>query len=63
MKFKLHDKVKLPENILKDISGIVIAIYISDESIQYKIRYFWECKPQEVYFYEWELKKYEEHDD
>jgi len=59
MKFNLHDKVKLPEKILKDISGIITVIYIADEGIQYKVRYFWECKPQDVYFYEWELEKYE----
>lgn len=59
MKFKLHERVKLPEEILKDISGIITLISIEDSGVQYKVRYFWEAKPQEIYFYEWELKKYE----
>lgn len=58
-KFNLHDKVKLPEEIHKDLIGTIVAIYISDKGIQYLIRYFWECKSNEVYFYEWELKKYD----
>jgi len=59
MKFKLHDKVKLPKEILKDISGVITLISIEDTGIQYKVRYFWEGKPQEIYFYEWELEKYD----
>jgi hypothetical protein len=37
----------------------VLSIWISDEGLQYKIRYFWESKPQEVYFFESELKEAE----
>jgi len=59
LKFELHDKVKLPLAIYKDLNGIIIAIYISDKGIQYLVRYFWECKAVECYFYEWEIEKYE----
>lgn len=60
LKFELQEKVKLPKEIHKDIMGIVIAIYIIDKATQYQVRYFWEGKPQEVYFYEWELGKHEQ---
>jgi hypothetical protein len=60
MKFNLHEKVKLPKEIHKEITGNIIAIFIGDEGIQYKVRYFWECKPIEVYFFESELEKYNE---
>jgi len=56
-KFNLKEKVKLPELIHKDLQGIIIGIWIGEEGIQYKVRYFWECKPQEIFFYESELKK------
>jgi len=57
LKFELHDIVKLPEAIHKDLTGVVIAIYIVDKATQYLVRYFWECKSNEVYFYEWEIEK------
>lgn len=57
LKFKLHETVKLPEAIHKEINGIVIGIWIVDKAIEYQVRYFWEGKAQEVYFYEWELEK------
>ena len=57
LKFELHDKVKLPLEIHKELTGIVVGIYISDKGIQYLVRYFWECKSSEIYFYEWELEK------
>ena len=57
--FALHDEVKLPELIHKDLIGRVLSIYIGEEGTQYKVRYFWEAKPLEVYFYEWELRRVE----
>ena len=57
MKFNLHDKVKLPKSIHKDLEGIIISIWITDKGIKYEVRYFWQSKAQEVFFYEWELKK------
>ena len=56
-KLNINDKVKLPEEVHKELYGIVRSIYIDREGIQYKIRYFWESKPQEVYFNENELIK------
>jgi len=56
-KFNLRSKVKLPIAVHKDITGVVIAIWICDDGLQYKVRYFWESKPQEVYFYESELEE------
>jgi hypothetical protein len=57
LKFNIHDKVKLPKEIHKELTGNVISIWIGEDGIQYKIRYFWECKPNEIYFYESELEK------
>jgi hypothetical protein len=54
--FNVNDKIKLPEAVHKDLYGTIISIYVDRDGIQYKVRYFWESKPQEVYFYEQELK-------
>lgn len=59
LKFSLNTKVRLPELVHKEIYGIIIAIYIDSGGIQYKVRYFWESKPQEVYFYDYELTEKE----
>lgn len=56
-KFQIGEKVRLPENVHKELYGIIINIYIDREGKQYKVRYFWESKPQEVYFYEEELRE------
>lgn len=56
-KFKLQEEVMLPVAVHKEITGIILGVWIVDKGIQYLIRYFWEGKPQEVYFYEWELRK------
>ena len=53
--FDLGNKVRLPESIHKELYGIIITILIDRDGTQYKVRYFWESKPQEVYFYEEEL--------
>jgi hypothetical protein len=53
-KFNLQDKVKI---ISLDISGVVISIYIVAKAITYQVRYCWQGKFEEVYFYEWELLK------
>ena len=58
-KFDLGNKVRLPEMVHKELYGIVTAIFIDREGVQYKVRYFWESKPQEVYFYDYELIKEE----
>jgi hypothetical protein len=57
MKFNLRDRVKLPKEVHKDLTGSILSIWIGDDGIQYKVRYFWECKPTEVYFFEEELEK------
>jgi hypothetical protein len=57
MKFKLKDKVKI---IDLDWKGIIIAIFISDLGVQYKVRYFYTGDAKEVYFFEEELEKVEE---
>ncbi|MFH0806075.1 MAG: hypothetical protein V1901_04320 [Patescibacteria group bacterium] len=56
LKFDLLETIKIPQ-LHKDLKGIILSIWIGEQGIQYKVRYFWECKPQEVYFYEWELEK------
>lgn len=59
IKFKLGEKV----NLLffhKDLQGVITSIWITLKGIRYEVRYFWEGKAQEVYFYDWELGKIEE---
>jgi hypothetical protein len=58
--FKLGEKIRLPQIVHKELYGIIIAIFIDSGGIQYKVRYFWESKPQEVYFYNNELIKIKE---
>ena len=55
MKFRVNEEVKLPQSVHKELYGIIIAIFIDSGGTQYKVRYFWESKPQEVYFYGNEL--------
>lgn len=57
LNFNLHDIIKLPKAIHDNLGGLIVAIYITDKGIQYLVRYFWECKANEVYFYEWEIEK------
>jgi len=51
-KFNIQDKVKIIE---LDLIGIVTSIWVVEVGIKYNIRYFWEGKAEELYFYEWEL--------
>lgn len=51
--FQLGDKVCISE--LKR-PGRIKAIYISEDGIQYNVRYFDDGKAQTVYFYEEELQ-------
>lgn len=50
--FDLGDKVKIPqiENI-----GKIVAIWYGEDGLQYKVRYFLDGKPNEIYFYDDEL--------
>jgi len=57
LKFGIGDRVLLPEEILKNFTGTIISIWITDTGTQYEVRYFWHCKPEKVYFYEWELER------
>jgi len=56
IKFNIHDKVRIL-SLHKDLIGIIVSIWILDKAIRYEVRYFWENKPQEVFFYGWELEK------
>jgi len=56
IKFIINEKVKIPK-IHKDLDGHIIAIFISECGITYKVRYFWESKPTEVYLYDSEIEK------
>jgi len=52
--FDLHDKVEItPLNL----EGRVIAIYISEDGVQYHVRYFDNAEARTVYFYADELAK------
>ena len=55
LKFSVKDKVRLPEDIASGIEGVIIGIWICGTGIQYKVRYFYQGKAEEVYFYEDEL--------
>jgi hypothetical protein len=57
MKFNLKDKVKI---IDLDWKGIIVAIFIADLGVQYKVRYFYTGDAKEVYCFEEELEKVEE---
>jgi hypothetical protein len=57
LKFQVKERVVLPEDIVKNMGGTIIGIWICEMGIQYKVRYFWQGKAEEIYFYEQELKK------
>ncbi len=54
-KFSLWATVKIPV-LNEKIEGRVIGIWIAEQGIQYKVRYFWAGKAEEVYFFEDELE-------
>jgi hypothetical protein len=56
IKFSLGDKVNIIP-LHKELEGVVISIWIVNVGVKYEIRYFWENKANEVYFYDWELEK------
>jgi hypothetical protein len=48
------------EVIIKSIpgkEGVIIGIHLDGEGLQYKVRYFCDGDPKEVYFYAWELEE------
>ncbi len=55
-KFDIKETVLIP-NLHKDLKGMVTDILITSNDIKYWVRYFWESKPQDVCFYEFELVK------
>lgn len=54
LKFQLFQKVKI--NILENIKGRVVSVWITKSGIKYQVRYFWNCEEKEVYFFEDELE-------
>jgi len=52
-RLSIKDHVEIP---MLEISGRVIAIYISDIGTQYSVRYFDHAKVQTVYFFDDELE-------
>lgn len=53
MKFNIKDKVSIKQ---LDWDGIILAIFIGETGIQYKVRYFYNGDAKEIYFYEEELQ-------
>jgi hypothetical protein len=51
--FNIGDRVKIKE---LNIKGKVMGIYISPSRVTYEIRYFYEGKPQDIYFEHSELE-------
>lgn len=54
--FKLQERVRIPE---LNCIGMVIAIYFSETGTQYSVRYFMHGKPEQCYFYLFELEPME----
>ena len=54
LKFNFGDKV-----IVKQLKaeGRIIAIVIAEVGVRYEVRYFWEGRPEQVYFLEDELEE------
>ena len=50
---KLGDKVKVSQ--LSAI-GRIVAIVISEYGTRYEVRYFWEGRPEQTFFFEDELE-------
>ena len=53
LKFKISDEVKILP--LEDKLGTIINIWMDINSVQYKVIYFINEEPKEIYFYEKEL--------
>ena len=55
MKFKfwLFQRIKIKEI---EWFGTIIGVWIGDSGVQYKVRYIYQGKPEEVYFIEDELE-------
>lgn len=54
-KFNIGNFVYIP-NVGDKAIGRIIAIWIQSERIEYKVRYFFQGKAEEVYFLEDELE-------
>lgn len=52
-KFKLKDKVEVTPLSAK---GIVTALFVCEDGIQYRVRYFYEGSVRSEYFYDDELQ-------
>lgn len=53
-KFELWQNVAL-EFIHKELRGTIISIWINPSGIRYEVRYFYETKINEAYFWENEI--------
>ena len=55
MEFKFY-----PKNMVKilplGVDGVVTSVWFDSGGIQYKVRYFWQGRMEEVYFYDVELE-------
>lgn len=57
LKFSINDVVQLPLMVHKELYGRVTDIWILATGTKYGVRYYWESKPIDVYFYEDELRE------
>lgn len=55
--FNIGQRVKIRE---LDINGRISAIFIKIDEITYRVRYFFNAEPKEVYFNDTELEPIEE---
>lgn len=58
VEFNIGDKVRI--NVLDGLKGRVNAVLWSRDGIEYRVRYFYNCKLEEVYFMADELEKINE---
>jgi hypothetical protein len=46
--FSLHDEVRLPELIHRDLTGIILSIWITDKGTKYEVRSLYKNDTEEV---------------
>jgi hypothetical protein len=55
LEFSIEQEVTIKQ--IPEKPGVVTAVFLDGGSTQYKVRYFYEGDPKEVYFYAWELEE------
>lgn len=58
MKSKFFDLIEKPCKIkpFENLSGTIIAVYITKKGIEYQVRYYLDGEQRTDYFFEWEIE-------